>query len=205
MTYLTLNLLSTIELTEEQFYQICQTNRHLRIEQGAKGELLLMPERSSQASLRNIKLWNQLYEWEISDFQKIQGTAFADSHHFRLPNGAIRCPDAAWVRVESLRQVYGDLWEYIIDREKENIHYLSPDLVIEFYYPYQNLQYLQWKMQEYIENGSSLGWLIEVEAQQVQIYRKARRVEILQFPETLSGEFVIPGFELNTKKIFVLN
>lgn len=205
MTFLALNLLSAVELTEEQFYQICQTNRHLRIERGAKGELLLMPDRSSQASLRNITLWNQLYEWEIKDFRKPHGTAFADSHHFRLPNEAIRSPDAAWVRVESLRQIYGDLWEYMIDREKETIHYLSPDLVIEMYYPDQDLKYLQWKMQEYIENGSSLGWLMEIETQQVKIYRKARKVETLQFPKTLSGESVMPGFELNVQKVFSLD
>lgn len=162
-----------------------------------------MQDRKDEASMSNLNIWSQFYEWEIKDYSQRRGISFSDSSLFLLPNGAIRCPDAAWVRSESLWQIYGDRWEDITERQKENIHPLAPDVVVECRYFGEDLTYLQWKMQEYIANGSSLGWLIEVETQKVEIYRHGHKVEKIQSAQTLSGEYVMPGFKLNIQKILM--
>ena len=57
-------------------------------------------------------------------------------------------------------------------------------------------------MAEYIENGVRLGWLIDPKNKTIEIYRQGKEVEILESPETVSGEDVLPGFELNLNKIW---
>lgn len=201
MSFLWMNLYPAVELNDAQFYQICRSNRHLRIERAANGELLVSLPRNPSANMRNLNIWSQFYEWELKQGNQFQGISFCDANLFQLPNGAIRSPDAAWVRSESMRKVYGNLWEDIGDRQMEMIYCLVPDLVVEMRYPDGDWQYLQWKMQEYIANGVSLGWSIEVETQNVEVYRVGHKVEKLLSPHTLSGEYVMPGFELNLGKV----
>jgi Uma2 family endonuclease len=62
-------------------------------------------------------------------------------------------------------------------------------------------QNLREKMQEYIDNGVRLGWLIDPKTKQVEIYRPGQDVEVLH-PTTVSGEDVLPGFELNLNKVW---
>ena len=68
--------------------------------------------------------------------------------------------------------------------------------------PSDNLAKTQQKMQEYIDNGTILGWLINPAQQQVEVYRRDKQVEILTAPDSLSGENILSGFVLDLKPIW---
>ncbi|MCC5634284.1 Uma2 family endonuclease [Nostoc sp. CHAB 5844] len=191
MNALKLNLPSILALTDEQFYQLCQVNRDLRIERSARGELIIMPPTGGETGNRNIEIAFQLQAWSR---QNNLGIAFDSSTCFKLPNGAERSPDASWVRREK--------WNSLSDEQKRKFPPLCPDFVLELRSETDALKPLQEKMQEYMDNGASLGWLIDPKTKQVGIYRAGQEIEILNNPEQLSGENVLSGFILNLKPIF---
>ena len=191
MTAITLNLNSIINLTAEDFYQLCQENPDLKLERNAKGRLIVMPPTGGESGRKNVKLIVQVDLWNE---QTQLGEVFDSSTGFTLPNQADRSPDVSWV--EKSR------WEALTPAEKEKFIPLCPDFVIELLSPSDSLKNTQEKMIEYIENGCRLGWLINRKKQEVEIYRPGKDVEILQFPLTLSGESVLPGFVLNLQKIW---
>jgi Uma2 family endonuclease len=183
--------LDSLNLTDEQFYQICQDNRDLRFEKNAKGDLIIMPPTGGETSRRNAKLTQQLGNWTDKDGT---GICFDSSGGFTLPNGADRSPDASWIPLEK--------WENLTPQQREKFLPLCPDFVIELRSSSDNLKPLQEKMQEYLENGTKLGWLINRKAQQVEIYRQGKEVEILDYPQTLSGENILPNFILELELIW---
>jgi Uma2 family endonuclease len=189
MTALILNLSPTIELTDEQFFQLCQNNRDLRLERTADGELIIMPPTGWESGNRNSRLTQRLGNWADADGT---GLAFDSSTGFKLPNGANRSPDASWVSRERLEALNPDPAKFLP---------LAPDFVVELRSASDSLRTVQQKMQEYIDNGVRLGWLIDPQNQQVEIYRPGQEVEILRSPTSLSGENVLPGFVLNLAQI----
>ena len=78
---------------------------------------------------------------------------------------------------------------------------MAPDFVVELHSASDSLQTVQQKMQEYIDNGVRLGWLIDLQNQRVEIYRIGQELEVLQSPTSLSGEDVLPGFMLDLTQI----
>ncbi len=188
----TLNLHPVLELTDDQFYELCQANRDLRLERTATGEIIIMPPAGGETGHRNIKLSFQLEAWSS---QNDLGLAFDSSTGFKLPNGAERAPDASWIK--------RDRWHSLNTEQKRKFPPLCPDFVIELRSETGSIKTLQLKMQEYIDNGAKLGWLIDPKTQKVEIYRPKKQVEIIQNPATfLSGEDVLPGFVLNLSSIF---
>lgn len=179
-----------IDLTDEQFWQLCQNNRDYRFERTASGELIIMPPTGSETGNRNIKIAAQLEVWSS---QNNLGLAFDSSSGFKLPNGANRSPDASWIR--------RDRWDALTAEEQQGFAPICPDFVIELRSKSDSLKELQEKMQEYMENGARLGWLIDRKNQRVEIYRQGQDVEILENPATLSGEDVLSGFILDLKQI----
>lgn len=191
MTAITLNLNSIIKLTSEQFYQLCEENPELKLERNANGELIVMPPTGGETGRSNSKFNLQIGLWN----EKTQlGEAFDSSTGFTLPNKADRSPDASWV--EKSR------WEALTPQQREKFIPLCPDFAVEILSPTDNLKKTQEKMQEYMENGCRLGWLINRKKREVEIYRPGQDVEVLQSPLTLSGENVLPGFVLNLQKIW---
>lgn len=190
MTAITLNLDSVIHLTDEQFYQLCQANRDVRFERSAKGHLIVMPPTGGETGRRNADLTTDLNLWNR---QTNLGVVFDSSSGFKLPSGANRSPDAAWVKLER--------WEALTLEQREKFLPLCPDFVIELRSVSDDLQPLQDKMQEYLDNGLRLGWLIDPQNRSVGIYRSSQDVDMLQSPKTLSGEVVLPGFVLDLKHI----
>ncbi|MEG3927255.1 MULTISPECIES: Uma2 family endonuclease [unclassified Microcoleus] len=180
----------SINLTDEQFFQLCQNNRDYQFERTASGELIIMPPTGSETSKRNMDLSYQLRAWSR---QNNLGVAFDSSGGFRLPNGADRSPDASWVKKER--------WDALTPEQKDSFAPLCPDFVVELRSRTDSLKKLQEKMQEYIENGAKLGWLIDRQNRRVEIYRPGQDVEIIQNPRTLSGEEVLPGFVLDLAEI----
>ena len=191
MTAITLNLNSLIKLTSEQFYQLCEENPDLKLERNANGELIVMPPTGGETGKRNLTAGAQLWTWNE---QTELGEAFDSSTGFTLPNKADRSPDVSWV--EKSR------WSALTPEQKDKFIPLCPDFVIELLSPSDSLKKTQEKMQEYLENGCRLGWLINRKKREVEIYRPGQDVEVLQSPLTLSGENVLPGFVLNLQKIW---
>ncbi|AFZ30042.1 protein of unknown function DUF820 [Gloeocapsa sp. PCC 7428] len=189
MTALVLNLHPAIELTDEQFFQLCQNNRDLRLERTAEGELIIMPPTGWKSGNRNGRLTQRLFNWTDADGK---GIAFDSSTGFKLPNGADRSPNAAWIKKERLEA---------LNPNPERFLPLVPDFVVELRSASDNLNTLQAKIQEYIDCGALLGWLIDPQNQQVEIYRQGNNVEVLQSPSALSGEDVLPGFVLDLGQI----
>ena len=191
MQALTLDFNSIIDLTDEQFFQLCQANQNLRFERNATGELIIMPPVGGESSNRNAGLTAQLWVWN----QKYKlGITFDSSGGFKLPNGADRSPDASWVKLSR--------WNELTPEQKTKFLPLSPDFVIELLSPSDSLKTTQKKMEEYKSNGVRLGWLINRKNRQVEIYRIGNVVEILDNPDSLSGEDVLPGFVLDLEMIW---
>jgi Uma2 family endonuclease len=197
MTTVTLNL-DTVELTDEQFYRLCQMNRDWQFERTPKGEILIMSPVGGVSGNREAYLIAELGLWNR---QTQLGRVFSSSTIFRLPNNGDRSPDAAWVSLER--------WSALTTEEQEKFPPICPDFVIELREAKLSrresrtdpLRPLQEKMQEYLNSGLRLGWLINPQDEQVEIYRPSREVEIVQFPVSLSGEDVLPGFVLNLPMI----
>jgi Uma2 family endonuclease len=188
---LIIQLSPIIEMTDEQFFELCQLNRDYRFERSAKGELIIMSPTGSETGNRNAKLIQQLSNWTDEDETGIE---FDSSSGFKLPNGADRSPDAAWIRLER--------WNQLSSEEKRKFAPICPDFVVELRSPSDQLQPLQEKMEEYLESGASLGWLIDRKQRTVYIYRPQQTVEVLENPETLDGEQVLLGFKLKMAQIW---
>jgi Uma2 family endonuclease len=191
MTAVTLNLDSITKLTHEQFRDLCQENRDVRLELTSNGELIVMPPTGWESGNRNANITADLIFWNR---QANLGKAFDSSTGFILPSGAIRSPDAAWVASERLAALNPD---------PEGFLPLAPDFVIELRSASDRLKPLQDKMQEYIDNGVRLGFLLNPQDQVVEIYRLGKSVEVLQSPTEVCGEDVLPGFVLSLGDIFV--
>ena len=180
-----------IEMTDDQLVQFCADNRELRIELTSKKELIIMPPANPTSSQENSSLNAQLYFWTKQDGS---GLCFDSSAGFTFPNGAMRSPDASWIARER--------WESLDAAERYRFSHIVPDFVVELRSPTDRLVTLQAKMAEYIENGVRLGWLIDPQRRRVYIYRPGQPVAMLQNPETISGESVLPGFTLNLRDIW---
>jgi Uma2 family endonuclease len=187
----TLNLPNSTKLTREAFLELVAANPELQLERTSTGELVIMPPTGGETGDRNDEISFQLRAWNK---QTKLGKTFNSSTDFSLPNGADRSPDASWVKL--------DRWEALTPEEKAAFPPLCPDFVVELRSPTDNLKTLQAKMQEYIEQGARLGWLIDPKTKRVEIYRPGRDKEVLNAPIILSGEDVLPGFVLDLQPVF---
>lgn len=190
-TPLTVNFPSLVQMTNEQFYEFCQANRDLRIERTANGEVIIMPPAFSDTGNRNFNIATQLGYWTEKDGT---GIGFDSSSGFTLPNGATCSPDASWIKLER--------WNGLTEAHKASFAPICPDFVIELRSSSDRLIKLQEKMREYIDNGTSLGWLIDRQNRKAYIYRPNREVEILENPEAVSGNPELPEFILRMSKIW---
>ena len=181
------------KLTDEQVLELCSLNDDIRIEINARGELELMAPTSGNTARRNNRISARLDVWaEVDD----TGEAFDSSGGFTLPNEAVRSPDASWVLKSRLAELPPGAMDRFVP--------LCPDFVIELRSPSDRLRDLHSKMEEYLENGARLGWLIDPldPRLRVYIYRPGVEVEILEAPETLSGDPELPGFLLEMRRIW---
>ena len=175
---------NTVEWTEDEFFDFCQINSDLRIERSAGGEIIVMTPAGGYSGYQSGEVFTQLKVWASKDGT---GVAFDSSTGFRLPNGGMRAPDAAWVKLSRLKK--------LSRKEKEKFIPLCPDFVIEVASPTDTLARLREKMEEYREAGLRLGWLILPASKQVEAYT-SERVQTLRAPEMLNGDPVLPGFRL---------
>lgn len=171
------------KMSKREFFEFCQRNRDWRIERTAAGDVVIMPPTGGKTGRRNFRLIGFFSIWVEADGS---GIGFDSSTGFTLPNGAERSPDLAWVRRTR--------WEALPDEEREEFPPLCPDFVVELRSRSDSLSSLQAKMQEYIDNGAQLGWLIDPQNKAVYVYRPNMLVERLDHPTSLSGDPLLPGF-----------
>lgn len=185
------NIPPKLKVTDEQFLEFVKANPELRLERAATGELIAMPPTGSESGHYNSELNTDIGIWNR---QQPSGKVFDSSSGFRLPNGAIRSPDVAWVS--------HDRWNRLTPDQRKGFAPLCPDFVIELASESDEWEALQAKMAEYIANGCQLGWLIQPKTQIVEIYRPNQAPQTQPFSTPLSGEAVLPGLILNLQMIF---
>jgi Uma2 family endonuclease len=181
----------TQPVTHEQFEHLCRKYRKLRLELTSTGELIVMPPTGAETGKLNSNLIYQLEAWSRQDGT---GICFSEAAGFILPNGAIRAPDVAWIKREK--------WDRLTNEQKKRFAPWCPDFVVELRSPSNSLGELRNKLVEYMENGASLGWLIDPFTRQVYVYRPNEEVVVLNNPEKVSGDPVLPGFTLNLTELW---
>lgn len=192
MTSLTLPLvfdLHRVNLTNEQFYQLCINNPEIPLERNPQGALIIMSPVGGSSGSRELELGTDLTVWNR---QTNLGKVFSSSTLFKLPSGGDRSPDAAWVELSR--------WQALTPEQRQKFPPLAPDFVMELRSRTDDLAMLQAKMQEYLDSGVRLGWMFNPQDQQVEIYRQGQPKEVRQLPTELSGESVLPGFLLKVER-----
>ena len=179
------------KLNEVEFERFCYANKDMRIELTKEGDLIVMPPTGGETGIRNFSLNGPFGVWAEKDGT---GYGFDSSTLFTLPNGAKRSPDLSWIKKER--------WESLTKKERKKFSPICPDFVVELRSDTDSLKTLQAKMEEYIENGAQLGWLIDLIKKKVYVYRPNRETEELDNPQTVSGEPLLKGFTLNVQKIW---
>ena len=178
-------------MSDHEFYEFCRLNRDWRLERTSDGDLIIMPPTGGKTGRRNFTLTGLFFAWVEADGT---GVGFDSSTVFALPNGAKRSPDVAWVRRSR--------WGALTDEEQEEFPPLCPDFVVELLSHSDRLSTLQLKMQEYMNNGAQLGWLIDPTEKKVYIYRAQVPIECLDQPEILSGDPTLPGLSLTVARLW---
>ncbi len=198
MPYPLLLDVSSLELTDRQLEKLFADNSIFRFEVTAKGELVIMAPSGEYVAERENELAFQVTQWAKEDGT---GIAYGATGGFRLPNGALLAPDASWVTRER-RDAWRGEQEALPEGERRSFPNLWPDFVLKLRSPGDTVIGLQRKMQEYLDNGARLGWLIDPINKRVHIYRPGEAAVVLDEPETVSGDPVLPGFVLELQEIW---
>lgn len=172
-------------LTDKEFEKFCAQNPGLRIEMTSEGTMIIMLPVTPEGSSRNFRLTTRFGAWTEADGT---GVGFESSVGFTLPSGAKRSPDVSWMRKER--------WDALTPVQRNEFTHICPDFVVELRSKTDRLRTLQNKMKEYMANGAQLGWLIDPIRHQVYVYHADSSVEILDHPQVISGEPLLPGFVL---------
>jgi len=185
-------ILSEPRLTPDELWTFCRDNADLRIERKATGELIVMAPADSFVGNLNSEIGYQLRRWYHANGKS--GLVFDSSAGFTLPSGAVLSPDAAWMSKT--------LWDSIPENEKKPFAHACPEFVIELMSPSDRLTPARDKMEEWIENGALLGWLIDRKNRKVYVYRPGAAMTELDNPALVPADPELPGFALETEDIF---
>jgi Uma2 family endonuclease len=191
MTAITINFNNVVKLSDDQFYQLCRDNPDIKFERNAFGKLIVMPPTGGETGKRNASI---IADFVIWNRQTKLGEVFDSSTCFKLPNGPDRSPDVSWIKLER--------WNVLKPEQHEKFPPIAPDFVLELMSPSDSLSETQAKMQEYMNAGVKLGWLIDRKTRRVEIYRQEQPKEVLESPTNLSGEDILPGFVLDLQIIW---
>lgn len=180
-----------LRMDADEFYDFCMRHEDLNLELSSEGDLIIVPPTGGKTGHRNSKLNLRFGLWAETDGT---GLTFDSSSMFSLPNGAKRSPDLCWIKKER--------WDALSEREQERFSPICPDFVVELRSPSDSLKRLQGKMEEYAANGAQLGWLLDPSARKVYVYRPGAEVEVLEDPESVSGEPLLRGFTLDVRALW---
>jgi len=175
-------------MTDEEFLHFCVVNKHMRIERDKHRNIIIMAPLTGNSSHRDGEAYFYVKLWTNQN----TGRAFNSSAGYTLPNGAVRSPDASWIHPEK--------WATLTPEDKEKFLPVVPDFIIEVRSKTDSLKRLKTKMEEWMESGVRLAWLINPQDKNAVIYREDGTGEIIEgFDKILYGEDVLPNFELNLK------
>lgn len=177
--------------TDDQFYEFCQLNDNLKIERNSKGKIIIMALTGGKTGNRNAELNAEFVLWNR---RKKNGFVFDSSTGFRIPSGATYSPDLAWVTNER--------WNALTEEQKEKFVPLCPDFVVELVSVSQDVESLEDKITEFIENGCRLAWLVDPYEKMTHVYSPKVAVEKIPFDRELHGGQVLEGFKIRLSNIF---
>jgi Uma2 family endonuclease len=178
-------------MTDDRFERFCVENEPLNFELNSNREIIVMPPTSTP-----IEFWNNDVSSELNFWNRKSklGFTFGNNAGFKLPNGAIRSPDAAFISKQTISK--------LLPHQKKGFYQVCPDFVIEILSDSDSLDPLKEKMTEWMSNGCQLAWLINPQKKKTIIYRAKEQTEEIDFAVPLSGENLLPGFQINLKEIF---
>lgn len=179
------------EVTDDELLQLSSENPNTRFEKTKEGKLIIMSPTGSSTGAKNSSLLIQVGNWNLSTRK---GKVFDSSTGFKFLDGAVRSPDVSWIELSR--------WRELTPEQQEGFAPIDPDFVIELRSPSDDLPQLQQKMEEYLSCGVKLGWLINPEDKQVEIYRQGQDKEVLDNPQELSGEDILPNLVVDLSEIF---
>ena len=179
------------QMSDDEYFDFCQRHEELRFERSAQGDLIIVPSTGGETGRSNFRLNVHFGNWALADGT---GEGFDSSTEFKLPNGANRSPDVAWVKRER--------WEALTSAQRRKFPPLCPDFVIELRSDSDRLRTLQTKLEEYIANGAQLGWLLDPLQRKVWVYRPNTAPVCLDNPVSVSGEPELPGYVLPLDQIW---
>ena len=178
-------------MTDQQFASFCGEHPDLFFEMTAEGELIVMPPNFSTTSLQNREILGQLDRWATVDGR---GFVIDSSGGYVLPSGARRSPDASWTPKTLVRQLPAE--------SRDGYWHLCPAFVIELRSKSDRLPALRQKMQEYLDNGAQLGWLIDPQTRSVEVFRPTQEPQLLSGVDSVTGEGPVAGFTLDLRLVW---
>jgi len=179
------------EFTDDELYEFCVINKDLRIERDKDQNIIIMTPVGGNSGFFEKDLIFEVERWVR---EKQRGYSFSSSTGFLLPNGAMRSPDACWVSEER--------WSKLKPEQKQKFPPVVPDFVVEIRSASDELQSRQNKMEEWIENGVRLGWLLDLKNEKAYVYRVGESAEVIEgLIQQLTGEDVMPGFTVDLARL----
>ncbi|MBD0254794.1 MAG: Uma2 family endonuclease [Cytophagales bacterium] len=176
---------------DEEFYNFCQDDPTMRFERDAQGQIIILPNTGGKTGIINLEIARQFANWNKAHRL---GKGFDSSTAFGLPNTAVRSPDVAWVSNER--------WQALPEQARKQFPPLCPDFVIELKSESDQLPNVQKKMQEWLDNGCRLAWLIDPQTETVHVYQPGQETATVHpFRGELSGGEVLPGFSLQLAEL----
>jgi len=173
----------------ERFFEMANDNELYRLEFSAQGELVVMPPTGHDGNEGEQGVNAPLFFWGVDN----PGRTYSQTVQFSLPSGAQYVPDAAWITQERYDALRGGDYRSTIPG--------APDFVVEVRSRTDRVAAGLAKMREWLDGGARLGWYIDQYERRVHIFRAGQEVEVLDDPETLSGEDVLPGFVLEVRRL----
>jgi Uma2 family endonuclease len=178
-------------MTDEELMRFCAENELLRIERDANGEIIVMSPAGGGSSYKNNNISSQLFRWAEDTGS---GITFDSNAGFKLRDGSMRSPDAAWLPWAR--------WNALTVEQQETFVPVCPEFVIELRSPSDRLAPLQAKMLAWIANGAELAWLIDPSRKMVEIYRPGQKMEEQEGQSAVYGEGAVGGFVLELGKVW---
>ncbi len=173
----------------ERLCQLSQDNHPYGFEFSARGELIVMSPSGWESNIGEKGINAPLLFWTLDN----GGFDVSQTVLFNLPSGARYMPDASWITQERYEQLLAEEYRSTIDG--------APDFVVEVRSRTDRLAAGLAKMQEWMDGGARLGWYLDPYETRAYIYRPGQPVVILDNPETLSGEDVLPGFLFEVRRL----
>lgn len=177
-------------MTDEELLRFCHDNEHLRVERDSQGLIYIMAPTFTETGLYNNNISFELTLWNR---RSALGYVFDSSTGFKLPNGSMRSPDASWISKQR--------WESLASTNKKGFAQICPDFVIELKSSSDSLDYLRDKMEDWLQNGCHLGWILDLEEKTCHVFRPNSAIILISFPSDIQADDVLPDFKLTWESI----